>query len=209
MRNTSGAKYLLVFALLLSVAALSLGFAAFTSTLTIKSSAEYTAPNEFNLKFSTTNSGITTGSVTPTLSPSTGTVKPTGQSATLSDTTIQGLKATFTDTNQSVKYSFYAYNASEFLGYLNSVSIGTKTCTPGRGTTASFVTQACNGISLSVKVGSNTYTSSNTNISSHTLAKNTGEAIEVTIAYADGAQKADGDFTVTFGDTTLIYGTAD
>ena len=208
MRNNTGAKYLLVFALLLSVAALSLGFAAFTSTLTIKSSAAYTGGG-FNLKFSTSNSGIVTGSVTPTTTPATGTPKPTGDTATLSETTIQGLKATFTDTNQSVKYSFYAYNASEFVGYLNSVSLGSKTCTPGDGTTASYVTQACNGISLSVKVGSNTYTSSNTNISSHTLAKNTGEAIEVTITYADGSAKADGDFTVTFGDTTLIYGTAD
>ncbi len=203
MRNTSGAKYLLVFALLLSVAALSLGFAAFTSTLTIKSSADVHYDTDFNVSFSTSNSSIVAGSVTPTVSGA------TGSNATLSATTIEGLKATFSDVGQSVKYNFYTYNASSFLAYLNSVSIGTKTCTPASGTTASYVTQACNGISLSVKVGSNTYNSSNTNISSHTLATSTAESVEVTIAYAAGSQKADGDFTVTFGDTTLIYGTAD
>lgn len=207
MRNNSGSKYIIVFALLISVAALSLGFAAFTSTLTIKSSAEYHNDQPLNVKFSTSNSAIQSGSVTPTLSPATG--GPTSQNATLSDTTIQGLKATFTDTNQSVKYSFYVYNASEFVAYLNSVNIGSKTCTAGSGTNQTYVNNACNGISLSVKVGANTYNTSNTSISSHTLAKETSEAVEVTIAYADGSAKADGDFTVAFGDTTLIYGTAD
>lgn len=207
MRNNSGSKYIIVFALLISVAALSLGFAAFTSTLTIKSSAEYHNDQPLNVKFSTSSSSVAAGAVTPTLSPATG--GPTSQNATLSDTTIQGLKATFTDTNQSVKYSFYVYNASEFVAYLNSVNIGSKTCTAGVGTNQTYVNSACNGISLSVKVGSNNYTSSNTNISSHTLAKETSEAVEVTISYADGSAKADGDFTVAFGDTTLIYGTAD
>lgn len=206
MRNSTGSKYVIVFALLFTVAAISIGFAAFTSTLTIKSSAEVGGGN-FNVSLSTSNSAVATGSVTGTPSPATG--GPTAQAATLTATTIQGLKATFTAPGQSVKYSFYAFNAGEFLAYLNSVSIGTKTCTPGSGTTASYVTSACNGISLSVKVGSNTYNASNTNISSHTLAKNAGEAVEITISYAAGSATADGDFTVAFGDTTLIYGSAD
>ena len=205
--RSSGSKYIIVFALLISVAALSLGFAAFTSTLTIKSSADVNFHAPFNVDFSTSNSSVVTGSVTPTLSPATS--GPTGQAATLSETTIQGLKATFTGVGQSVKYSFYAYNDSDFLAYLNSVNIGTKTCTAGTGTNQTYVNQACNGIELSVKVGTNTYTSSNTNISSHTLAKETAEAVEVTIEYKSNAAVADGDFTVAFGDTTLIYGTAD
>ena len=208
MRNNTGTKYIIVFALLISVAALSLGFAALTSTLSISSSASVTGPGgELNVKFSTVNTGITTGSVTPTLSPTTN--GPTSQNATLNDTTITGLKATFSGVGQSVKYSFYVYNASEFVAYLNSVNIGSKTCTANTGTTQSYVNAACNGISLSVKVGSNTYNASNTSISSHALAKTSAEAVEVTIAYASNASTADGDFSVTFGDTTLIYGTAD
>jgi len=207
MRNNNGSKYLLVAALIASVAALSIGFAAMTSTLTIQSSAQVGGGN-FDVDFSTSQTSTVTGSVTPTVSPTTN-PKPTGQAATLTDTTISGLKATFTGVGQSVTYNFYAYNSGEFLAYLNSVNLGAKTCTAGTGTTQSYVNSACNGISLSVKVGSNTYNTSNTNISSHTLAKGTGEAVEVTISYAAGSATADGDFTVAFGDTTLIYGSAD
>jgi len=209
MRNNNGSKYFILVALLVSVAALTLGFAAFESTLTIKSSADVNpGGNNFKVDFSTSNTSTASGSVTPTVNP-TGVTGFSGSAATLNATTISGLKATFTAPGQSVKYSFYAYNSGEFLAYLNSVNIGAKTCTAGTGTTASYVASACNGISISVKVGSQTYDASNTNISSHTLAKNTGEAVEVTIAYAAGSAEADGDFTVSFGDTILTYGSAD
>ncbi len=207
MRNNTGAKYVIVFALLISVAALSIGFAAFTSTLTIQSSATVGGGN-FNVSLSKVSTGVTTGAVTATVTP-TGVTGFTADSATLSATTISGLKANFTAPGQTVKYSFYAYNDGEFLAYLNSVNLGGKTCTAGTGTNQTYVNNACNGITLTVKVGSNTYSTSNTSISSHTLAKDTGEAVEVTIEYASGSATADGDFTVAFGDTTLIYGSAD
>ena len=204
MRNR-GSKYIVLFALLISVAAVSLGFAAFTSTLTISSSAAVNFNQPFDLKFSTANNKIQAGTVTPTATGA------TGASATIpsDSTSITGLKATFTSTGQSVKYTFYAYNASPFVGYLNSVNFGTKTCTAKSGTTQSYVNNACGDISLTVKAGSSTFTSSNTNISSHTVASAGYETIEVTIAYAANGAVADGDFDVTFGDVTLIYGTAD
>ena len=202
MRN-NGSKYIVLFALLISVAALSLGFAAFTSTLTISAEATYQDPGNWDLKLSTVNNKIQSGTVTPTATGA------TGSAATLTANSISGLKATFTGTGQSVKYSFYAYNASAFLGYLNSVSIGTKTCTAKTGTNQTYVNTACNDISLSVKVGSQTYTTTNTSISSHTLAASTGEAVEVTISYAENGATADGDFDVSFGNVTLLYGTAD
>ncbi len=206
MRNNSS-KYVVVFALLISVVALSLGFAAFTSTLTISSSAEVSSPDtNFNVSLSKANNAVTTGAVTGTTS---GVSGATAANATLSANTISGIKATFTAPGQTVKYSFYAYNAGQFLAYLNSVSIGSKTCTAKSGTNQTYVNSACNGITMTVKVGSTTYSSSNTTISSHTLAKNAGEAVEVTIEYASGSAVADGDFTVAFGDTTLLYGSAD
>ena len=204
MRDTNKTKIIIIIALLISVATLSLGFAAFSSTLTIKSSASV-KPNSstFNVSLSTSGTAVQTGSVTPT------TTGATGEAATLTASTISGLKANFTAPGQSVKYSFYAYNAGSFNGYLNSVSIGSKTCTAASGTNQTYVNSACNGISISVKVGTNTYNSSNTNISSHTLNKGASEAVEVTISYAANAAVADGDFSVSFGDTVLTYGSAD
>ena len=204
MKSNNGMKVLVIAALVIGVLALSLGFAAFSNTLTIKSSATVTPSSaNFNVSLSRANNSVSTGSVTPTVTGA------TGSNATLTATTISNLKATFTNVGQSVKYSFYAYNAGSFAAYLNSVAIGGKTCTAVTGTTQSYVDAACEGISISVKVGSDTYSSSNTSISSHSLAKNTAETVEVTISYASGSAVADGDFNVTFGDTVLTYGSAD
>lgn len=208
MRNSTGSKYMIVFALLVSVAALSIGFAALTSTLTIKSSATVTQDaSNFNVSLSTSSSSVATGNVNATLSPASG--GPTADAASLNATTISGIKAKFTGRGQTVTYKFYAYNAGEFLAYLNSINFGSKSCTAGTGTTQSYVDNACSGITMSVKVGSNTYSATNTNISTHTLATGASEPIEVAITYGASAALADGDFTVTFGDTTLIYGSAD
>ena len=204
MRDTNKTKIAVVIALLVSVVGLSFGFAAFTSSLTIKSSASVSpSSNTFNVSLSTSDSSVVTGSVTPTLTGA------TGDNASLSASTISGIKATFTSPGQSVKYSFYAYNAGSFKGFLNSVSLGSKTCTAGEGTTESYVTSACNGIKLSVKVGDTTFNASNTDISGHELLKNTAEIVEVTVSYETGSATADGDFSVSFGDTVLTYGSAD
>lgn len=204
MRSSNGMKILVVVALLISVIALSIGFAAFTTSLNISSSAEVSpSSSNFNVSLSTSSSSVATGSVSAT---GTGA---TGAAATLTANRISGLKATFTAPGQSVKYSFYAYNAGSFLAYLNSVAIGSKTCTAVEGTNQSYVNSACEGISISVKVNEATFSSTNTSIADHTLAKNAGEPIEVTITYASGSAVADGDFTVAFGDVVLTYGSAD
>ena len=204
MKNSNGMKMLVIAALIVGVLALSLGFAAFSNTLTIKSSATVNPlSSNFNVSLSKSNSSATTGQVTPSVNGG------IGSNATLTATTISGLKATFTNAGQSVTYSFYAYNGGSFDAYLNSVSIGSKTCTAVSGTNQSYVDDACEGISITVKVGGTTYSASNTNISSHKLDKNTAEAIVVTIAYAAGSDVADGDFNVAFGDITLTYGSAD
>ena len=98
MRN-SGAKYVVIVALLVSVDALSLGFAAYSNTLSISASAAVGGdPNQFGVCFSKATNACTAGSVTATLSPASG--GPTAASATIpsTDTTkITGLNATFTN----------------------------------------------------------------------------------------------------------------
>ena len=113
-------------------------------------------------------------------------------------------------------YSFYAHNAGKYDAFLNAVTYAnvdgdtaTKVCTAGVGTDATMVEAACNGISVTVKVGSDTYTGSNDSIADHLLAIDGYEEVVVTIKYASDATRADGDFTVDFGDITLTYGSVD
>ena len=211
MRNSNGTKYIIILALLIAVTGLSLGFAAFSNTLTIKSSATVTNPSDSGVVLSTSKTAASTGNVTPTTTG--GASGSTASIASATPTTISNVKATFTGPGQTVVYTLAAYNTGDFLYYLNQVNLGSKTCTAKSGTTQSYVDTACNSISISVKVGSTTYSSTNTSISSHSLAKATGEDVVVTISYASGGAVADGDFDVAFGDANgdikLVYGTAD
>ena len=220
MEKDRRARVVAIAALLVGVVGLSLGFAAFTNTLTIKSSAEVTVDSSaFNVDFSTASNTVTAGTVAGTPSPATG--GPTAANATIDNSAaasaqITGLKATFTAPGQSVTYNFYTKNAGALKAYLTNVAFATptKTCTAKTGTTQTLVDAACNGISLTLTLGSENFTQSTARAAfatatAHDLEKNgeTGdyEAVQVVIAYAANSAQADGDFDVAFGDITLTY----
>ncbi len=213
-------KMLSVIALVLGVVGVTLGYAAFSNTLTISSSAEVTPDeNNFNVDFSTSSSSVVADPITPTLSPNTGVTGFSATNGTIDNSAaprVTNLKATFTEPGQSVTYSFYAYNAGQYIAYLNSLAFsGTKTCaavTPATGTAATdaLVQSACAGISLTATVGSTgPATADVTGISGHSLGIGAAEQVTVVIAYAAGSAIADGDFTVTLPDIVLTYDSVD
>lgn len=215
MERKDSTRIIAIIAVVVAVIGLSVGFAAFSNTLTIKSSASVT-PNatDFDVNFSNSNTAEQAGVVAGV-----GTNNATGDTATINNDdspTISGLKANFTEPGQKVTYSFYAHNAGKYDAFLNAITYAnvdgdttTKVCTPGAGTDATMVEAACNGISVTVKVGSDTYTGSDDSIADHLLAIDGYEEVVVTIEYASDATRADGDFTVDFGDITLTYGSVD
>ncbi len=213
MIKNNNSKVIAVVALAVAVVGLGIGFAAFSSTLTISATANVTpSASSFNVDFSTSSTSVDVSTkVKPTVTGSA-----TGTDATLSNTsnpTATGLAASFTEPGQTVTWSFYARNAGEYVAYLKSITFGTKSCaaTSGGGATAALVTSACSSISLSVKVGSETAVTATKTFAStspHTLNKATSEAIVITATYASGGNRADGPFTVTFGNVVLNYSSA-
>ena len=213
MNNNKTYRIIAVVALLLGVVGVTLGYAAFSSTLTISSSADVTPDSStFNVDFSSSSSSVVANDIMPVLS-----AVVTNFTATdavidnTSDPTISNLKATFTAPGQSVTYTFYAYNTGQYIAYLNSIVFsGNKTCTAKSGTQQSLVNTACNGISLSIKAGSEAVTTTSiASITGHSLGINNAEEIVVTISYAVGSGVADGDFEVTLPSIVLTYGSAD
>ena len=212
-------KVMIVLALVLGVVGVTLGYAAFSNTLTINSAAEVTPDSSnFNVDFSSTDLSVATNPVVATLTPNnvTGFTATNGTIDNTSDPTITGLKATFTEPGQKATYSFYSYNAGQYIAYLNAITFnGTKTCTaitPQTGTAAtqSLVNTACNGITLNVTVGSESRTDQTvSNISGHSLGIGAAEEIIVEIEYATGSAIADGDFEVTLPSIVLTYDSAD
>lgn len=216
MEKDRGTKTMAIVALMVAVVSLSVGFAAFSSALNVSSSATVSpVATTFNVDFSSSSSGVETNSITPTV-----TGDATATNATISNTgdpTITGLAATFTAPGQSATYTFYAYNAGEYLAYLNSITFANasggssfRVCTAGDGATDTLVQAACDDISVSIKVGSESATTGSVaSIAGHSLAVGAGEEIVVTISYASDGDRADGDFTVAFGDITLKYDSVD
>lgn len=190
--------------LLVLVVGLSIGFAAFTSNLTIKSSATVKPDaTTFKIVFSTSNEESVGGSAVTDGKYASGGTFADGS------TTLEGLKATFTEPGQTATWELYAYNDGAYDGFLNTVTLGKITCTPKEGTSADMVAAAANGIKLTVNVGDATYQTTTEGITGHNLNQEAGEKIKVTLTYQAGSAIADGDFDVSIGDIILGYDSVD
>ena len=215
MEKQRNIKILSIIALVLAIVGMSLGFAAFSATLNISSSANVT-PNSSNFYLGFYPSNIPSLD-DGTISPST-TGGATGNNITVDagSTTITGLKANFTEPGQTIAYSFYVGNESEYDSYLRAINFlnvsgqsKNKVCTPGTGTTASLVDATCEAITMTVEVNGTTANSTTTSISGNSLIKGAFVPVNVTISYAENGARADGPFTVEFGGISLEYSTVD
>ena len=209
MEHNRKQKLLMIIALVVGIASLSIGFAAFSTTLNISSGASVSPSSDtFSVKFSTSQNSLVVGAVTPS-SKTTGITATAGVIDNGTNPTIKNLSATFTSPGQYVEYTFYARNEGEYTAYLNNINfLGDKTCTGETGTTASLVTSACDSIIISTTVGNNTYTET-TLVEGHTLAKGVGEQIKIRLEYLSSGTAVDGAFSIKFPNVALVYSTLD
>ena len=217
MEKNRSAQVIAIVALVVGVVGLSIGFAAFSSVLNIQTSANVKPDSStMNVDFSSAEDKVSIAEIIPTATPS----SLVTTNAVIDNSgypTISNLSAKFTEPGQTVVYKFYAYNAGELNAYLKSIVFGnvpgqntTKVCTALDGTYDALVQKACEKISVKVKVGNELETSTGkASITGHTLNKGTGEMVTVTLEYEAGAERADGDFNISFGDITLNYSSAD
>ena len=217
MEKNRNAQVIAIVALVVAVLGLSVGFASFSNVLNIQASANVKPDNDtMNVDFSSSIDSVTVAEIIPTATPNS-IVTTNATIDNSADPTISNLSATFTEPGQSVVYKFYAYNAGELNAYLKSIvyanvagSNATKVCTAKEGTTDALVQKACENILVKVKVGNELETATGkASITGHSLAKKTGEMVTVTLEYAAGAERTDGDFSVAFGNITLNYSSAD
>ena len=208
-KNNRKVKILAIIALVLAIAGMSLGFAAFSTTLSISSSANVTpSSSNFGVKFSTSKDSLVVDAVSPS-SKTSGITTSDGVIDNSGSPTIKELSATFTSPGQYVEYTFYARNEGEYTAYLNNINfLGSKTCTGETGTTDSLVQSACSYITITATVAGTTY-SETTPITGHSLAIGAGEEIVVRLEYDSTGPSVDGPFSITFPNVTLVYSTID
>ena len=171
MENNRSSKVIAIVGLIAGIVGISLGFAAFSNTLTIKSSAAVTPDvTTFDVNLSATAASTTTTAVAGVLNPTpeSGTYEATNfhaDSATIyndaatgnasSNARIEGLKAYFTKPGQTVTYKFYARNDGQYIAYLNGVTLNaTGTCSStDANITESLMNTACAAINIKISVG--------------------------------------------------------
>lgn len=212
----SNTKQLFIIVLLVGVFGITVGFAAFSSVLNIESNALVEPdPNSFRVVFSASKDELIYD-VVPVYSDGILNAE-TAKIDNSNDSTISNLSATFTEPGQKVEYHFFARNIGEYDAYLKNIIFlnatsgnNHKICTSVVGTSAELTEQACNDINLKIKVGTEEFTSKGiTNIFNHTLLKKRMEEVVVVIEYASDGARADGDFSVEFGNITLNYSSVD
>ena len=215
MEKNRDSKVIAVIALIVGVLGLSLGFAAFSNTLTIKSSADVTMSSEnFDVDFSSISTDVETSNIVPKI-----VGDMTADSAVIDNSSnpiISNLKAHFTYPGQKATYEFYAYNKGAYDAFLKRITYNNvdgsnsiRVCTPAEGTTEALAAAACEHILVSVKVGDEDTVTGSETYSGHTLMKSASDPIIVTIQYEEGSPLADGDFDVKFGDIELEYRSTD
>ena len=209
MEKSRKQKLLLIIALVISIASLSVGFAAFSVSLNISSQANVSPRSDtFSVKFSTNKDNLVVEAVVPSDNPYS-LIATNGTIDNSTNPTIKGLSATFTKPGQYVEYTFYARNEGEYTAYLNNINfMGSKRCRGEAGTTDSLVQSACEAINISASVGDITYTET-TPITGHTLNRKTGERIRVRLEYDPNGVNVDGSFSIFLPNVALVYSTLD
>lgn len=229
MEKDKGGRIIALAALLIAVLGLSLGFAAYSSTLTINSNADVLLDEDvWEVGFSTVNSAITAGDKAETGS---GTSEITISQFAITQKTPAQLHTT---NGSSVTYDFFIVNDGKLDAYLNSVSMGTLSCTYLTGTRtedngSTTVTNTGTGtitpadcatmFTATLTIGSTSYTSGQAAVTSGFGTTNmipaTGTkyiAASLTIAYNTDSISSvtnvpDADFNVALSTTSVVYGT--
>ena len=225
MRKDKKLRIVAIIALTISVVGLTLGFAAFSNTLTISSSATVSPDeadfdiNVYGLEIRTNDTDVydeesykSTTTSAPLIDGNAKEKKPVkisnnGNSITISDISVDLIKP-----GDSITYNFIIKNEGQYDAYIDTSlfdkifdgeSIG---CTPGPDATPELVENACRWIISSpmfMDPSGNHILSGET----YELAKGDYILLDIMVLYVDNASvpRADGNFSVEFPDATIEF----
>lgn len=195
MEKERGAKVIAIVALLIAVVGLTVGYAAYSSTLTINGTATVDPASwkvNFDYKKGTTSlTGKTTGHATETTAP------------TLADTTISGFDVTLKAPGDSVTYNFLIKNSGTLNAKLSNFTMGTLTCAPNASGSISQedATELCGELKYTL-----TYADGSTITTGTTLNAGDSKELELKLEWpSTSTLSVSDDVKVTIGQTTFVY----
>ena len=227
MKQNRQSKIVAIVALCISVLGLTLGFAAFSNTLTISSSATV-SPDEADFKITVLglNQSASTQNIEDVIFDvsnynetssypvaNTSVIKATPAVIDNKELTLNNISATLTTDDQNVAYYFVLRNDGEYDAYFDVGSLAdvyqgkTGVCTPAAGTSANLVDQTCSSIELAMMLATEEGEIDVTTIDKYKIEKGGHIILIVGLRYDDATVYADGDFSVSFEDLKLEFST--
>lgn len=227
MENNRSSKVIALVALIVAVVGLGIGFAAFSSTLTIESSATVTPlATSWSVHFDDTYG---TNGITCTMSTAQTDTAKVVSSGTVTDLAITGIEAIFAEPGDKLTCTAQVINDGQYVAYLTNVDLASGVdCTaivddenPSATADATLLNNACGALKVTVDAGgkSATVTGKGTPINwatdgnaSDSLTYNPEgtEIVTLTVEYlTDGNHRADGPFEVAIPTASLRYNTTD
>lgn len=194
MEKERGAKVIAIVALLIAVVGLTVGYAAYSSTLTINGTANVDPASwkvNFGYKTGDSLTGTTKGHATETTAP------------TLADTTISGFDVTLKAPGDSVTYNFLIKNSGTLNAKLANFTMGTLTCAPNASSNISQedATELCGELKYTLA-----YAGGSTITTGEILNPNNSKELELKLEWpSDSTLSVSDDVKVTIGATTFVY----
>lgn len=215
--KTNRKKQLILIAMLVVVMGLGVGFAAFSSTLNISSSATVTpSADDFKVLFSTTEYAIDTSNSTCKLMDAFNTIGDVSAGiGCVKSNSISQMITNFTEPGQNAQFRIYLHNTGNYDAYIESINIENATdsntykrciASTNDSTKAddSLVAAACDDIHVIPLYNGNTM-SFGERLEGIKIAPGETSYIELHVVYASEGDRADGDFDVYFGDISLEF----
>ena len=198
-------KMLSIIALVIAIVGMSLGFAAFSTTLSISSSASVNPSGEdFKVVFSSSSTGAETSIIYPTSGEELATP------AKVNGLSLSDIHVSFSKPGDYVLYSAYIYNAGKYDAYITDINFGNKTCVAESGTTESLMQKACDDIYIMLAgIGGEYFVSETTVYKNLKIEPGKSMWVEFGVHYPEDSNVADGSFNVTFDDITINVSTVD
>ena len=201
-------KVLTIIVLVIAIVTLGVGFAAFSTTLNILSSASVSPSSDnFSIGFYANKSQSSNSTVTIFPSMSTDS---SGSSIDIigGSKTLSGLKARFLKPGDVVVYDIVIKNDGEYDAYLNSVNMSQNaTCVAEDEATDSLVQSACEGIKIAFMLDG--YDENVSGIVNIPIAVGEYLDAQIIMRYREDSSYADGPFSVSFEPITLDFSTVE
>ena len=222
MEKDRDSKLIAIIALIVSIASLSIGFAALAKDVDIVFSNTNTSiSGDLDMKiygYDTESDGYNFDSkvVKPALT-SISNIEASPLIISEDNSTISGGSVTLNNPGQSVKYRFGIHNNSEYVAYIKSIDFlgygGTnefKVCTALSGTEQTLVDEACDDININFSMADGFVKFDDVTVKDWTwnnvgLSRKTITNVEMSITYNADAVVPNGDFKINFGDIKFSF----